>query len=79
MRPRKLSYREQQELAALPTQIEELEKRQGELEVLSSDPGFYQREQDTVQQTLAELTQLGQQLDALLERWSELEEREEQA
>jgi ATP-binding cassette subfamily F protein uup len=79
VRPRKLSYREQQELAALPTQIEELEKRQGELEVLSSDPGFYQREQDTVQQTLAELTQLGQQLDALLERWSELEEREERA
>jgi len=70
---RKLSYKDQRELEQLPGLIETLESRQGELEALISKPDFYQSEQDSIDTTLAELTQLQAQLDSAFERWETLD------
>jgi len=72
---RKLSYREQQELAGLPARIEALETRQAELEAMTAAPDFYQGDAAAVQATLAEFTDLQATLEAAVERWAELEER----
>ncbi len=70
---RKLSYKEQRELDALPAILEQLEDRQSELEATIADPGFYQQDQTVVTNTLDELSRIGEELDAALERWTELE------
>jgi ATP-binding cassette subfamily F protein uup len=72
---KKLSYREQQELADLPARIEALETRQAELEAATAAPDFYQGDASAVQATLAEFTELQATLEAAVERWAELEER----
>ncbi len=74
-RSRKLSYKEQRELAALPGRIEELERQQATLEQTVSDPGFYQRDHAEVDRTLAELAALQADLEVAYERWTSLEER----
>ncbi|MEQ8264535.1 ATP-binding cassette domain-containing protein [Pseudohaliea sp.] len=72
---KKLSYREQQELAELPARIEALEARQAELEAMTAAPDFYQGDAAAVQATLAEFSDLQATLEAAVERWAELEER----
>ena len=72
---KKLSYREQQELAELPARIEALEIRQAELEAITAAPDFYQGDASAVQATLTEFTELQATLEAAVERWAELEER----
>ncbi len=73
-RRRKLSYKEQRELDALPAQIEALEQRQQALEETSADPAFYQREHTEVQAVLEELATIQTELDHAMERWAELED-----
>ncbi len=73
--PKKLSYKESRELEALPGEIEAMETRQAELEALSADPGFYDREPEEVQALLKELAEIGPSLEERIERWGELEER----
>ncbi|EED35664.1 ABC transporter, ATP-binding protein [Luminiphilus syltensis NOR5-1B] len=70
---RKLSYKEQRELDALPDKIEQLEAQQADLESKTSDPAFYQQPQDAVKATLAELNSVNELLDETLERWTELD------
>jgi len=70
---RKLSYKDQRELDALPGLIEELEQSQQALEQKVSDPGFYQRDQAEVQQVLADLTDVQAKLENAFERWSQLD------
>ncbi len=68
-----LSYREQQELDALPGKIEVLEQRQAQLHQQVSDPAFYQQalaQQRTTQETLTAITS---ELSELYDRWDELE------
>ncbi|GAB5414239.1 MAG: ATP-binding cassette domain-containing protein [Congregibacter sp.] len=72
---KKLSYKEQRELDSLPAEIEALEQRQGELETLSADPGFYAGEKDQVAATLAELSDIGAKIETLMDRWADLDER----
>ncbi|MBN7795699.1 ATP-binding cassette domain-containing protein [Parahaliea mediterranea] len=72
-RPRKLSYKDQRELQALPGKIEELETRQASLEAAMADPGFYQGDHGEIERTLAELTAVQQELEQALDRWVELE------
>ncbi|MFV8818049.1 ATP-binding cassette domain-containing protein [Haliea sp. E17] len=72
-KPRKLSYKDQRELEALPAKIETLETRIGELETRVSDPGFYQGERAEIEKTTAELARLHGELESAFERWSELE------
>jgi ATP-binding cassette subfamily F protein uup len=74
-RPRKLSYREQRELDGLPAEVDRLEGRQAELEAQTAQPDFYGGDHREVQATLDELAEVHRQLEALLERWTELEER----
>ena len=71
---RKLSYKEQRELAALPEQIETMESRQAALEAAIAAPDFYQQAHTEVEARLAELGELQQALELALERWAELED-----
>ena len=73
---KKLSYKDQRELDALPATIEELEKQQAELEQLMSKPEFYDNTDDggkSVEETLKQAADLQTQLDQVYERWEELE------
>jgi len=72
---RKLSYKEQRELEALPDKMEALEQRQAALEEAVAQPDFYQQEHSTVEQALADLALVQEELDAAFERWAELEDQ----
>ena len=72
-RTRKLSYKDQRELDALPERIESLESQQAELEQKMADPGFYQQEHTLVQEVLAEAARVEAEMEQALERWTELE------
>lgn len=73
----KLKFHEQRELDALPGRIELLEQRQGELQSLIAEPDFYAGPPDAVQPVLDELADIERQLEAEVERWSALEEKQE--
>ena len=70
---RKLSYKEQRELDALPEKIDALEQRQAALEAETAASSFYEQPAETVTAKLAELSSTLEALDQLIERWSELE------
>ncbi len=70
---RKLSYKEQRELDALPGQIEALETRQAELTAQTADPAFYEQPQAVVAEALNALAAVQAELEAAFERWSLLE------
>lgn len=71
---RKLSYKEQRELDALPALIETLEASVSELENNTTADGFYQQEHTLVEAALKALTDTQSKLDAAYERWAELDE-----
>ncbi|MFV3368020.1 ATP-binding cassette domain-containing protein [Pseudomonas sp. NY15435] len=71
---KKLSYKLQRELEAIPGQIEALEAEMAALQEETASPDFYQRPQDEAQAALARLGTLQEDLDRLIERWAELEE-----
>lgn len=68
----KLSYKEQQELDALPEKIDALEKEQKEIQLLVSQPDFYRQEQDKVNSALTRLTELEEALENAYIRWENL-------
>ena len=70
---RKLSYKEQRELAAMPGLIETLEQRQQALEATMAAPDFYQREHGQVQEVIAQLATVQAELEAAFARWAELD------
>ncbi len=72
-RGRKLSYKDQRELDALPEKIEALETQVAQLEEKIADPAFYQGEHDAVNAVLAELSDAQAELEAAFDRWSELD------
>jgi ABC transport system ATP-binding/permease protein len=71
---RKLSYKEQRELAGLPARMEALEKEKNELAAQSADAGFYSLPRAEVAASLARLAELEEEIDAALARWMELED-----
>ncbi|MBT8122130.1 MAG: ATP-binding cassette domain-containing protein [Gammaproteobacteria bacterium] len=73
VKAKKLSYKDQRELDALPVQIEALEVEQGELQLAMSQPEFYQKSPDEVKGTLTRLEAVNAELEACFERWGELE------
>jgi ATP-binding cassette subfamily F protein uup len=73
-KPRKLSYKEQRELEALPERIEALETEQGELQAQISAAEFYQQDKDTIAATLARFEAVNTELDQCYQRWAELED-----
>ncbi|WP_028239911.1 ATP-binding cassette domain-containing protein [Stutzerimonas azotifigens] len=71
---KKLSYKLQRELDALPGLIDQTEAKVATLQQEMADPAFYQQPSDRTSEALARLEALQKELDALLERWAELEE-----
>jgi ATP-binding cassette subfamily F protein uup len=71
---KKLSYKLQRELDELPKSIEALEAKQAELGAETGGADFYQKDKDYVTAKLDDLQAIEQQLEALEERWLELEE-----
>ena len=69
----KLSYKDQRELAAMPALIESLEERQKTLEAAMSQPDFYQRDHNEVQEVIAQLAAVQEEMEKAFERWSELD------
>jgi len=73
-RPRKLSFKEERELEALPERIAALEEEQERLHTRLSDPEFYKSAGSEVAAINARLAELEQELEAAFRRWEELEE-----
>ena len=70
---RKLSYKDQRELAELPTRLEALEKQKAELSAAINDPGFYSRPRAEVTASLEKLAELDAAIETAFSRWAELE------
>jgi len=72
-KPRKLSYKDQRELDALPDRLAALEAERTSLEAAISEPTFYERPPADVQRELQRVSDLATQIDAVYARWAELE------
>ncbi|TWT83974.1 ABC transporter ATP-binding protein uup [Planctomycetes bacterium CA13] len=70
---KKLSYKEQRELAELPARIESLEAAIEKLHQTMADPGFYQSEGAKIAEATNKLAELDQHLANAFARWEELE------
>ncbi|MCL4207543.1 MAG: ATP-binding cassette domain-containing protein [Pirellulaceae bacterium] len=71
----RLSFKEQQELAALPGRIEQLEADIAELHRDMASPEFYRRSGEEIAAEAARLRDLEEQMAAAYGRWEELEAR----
>ncbi len=71
----KLSYRESQELAALPNRISLLETEQAGLTARLSDAGLYRESPEESKRLQEQMKRLDAELKAALSRWEELEGR----
>jgi ATP-binding cassette subfamily F protein uup len=72
-KPKKLSYKLQRELDELPVQLESHETLQAELTEKLSDPGLYRDKPAEVTRLQQQLEQVESELQALYDRWEELE------
>lgn len=72
-RSRKLSFKEERELEALPERITLLEEEQSTLHARLSDPEFYKKAGGEVVGVNTRLVELEQELEAAYLRWDELE------
>lgn len=72
-RPRKLSYKEKQELAQLPEQIEVLETEQSEIYATLADPTFYQTQGAQTASLQERLDAIATELETAYARWEALE------
>lgn len=70
---KKLSYKFQRELEALPGQIEAVEQKIAAIQLQISDAGFYQKSSEHTSKVLADLERMQAELDVLVERWAELD------
>ncbi len=72
-RPRKLSFREERELEALPDMIAGLEDEQEKLHATLADPGFYKNAGAEIAAINSRLETLEHELAEAYRRWEELE------
>ena len=72
-RPRKLSFKEERELEALPDRIASLEQEQEQIHGTLADPEFYKNAGPEVVTLNARLEELDAELLAAYERWEQLE------
>jgi ATP-binding cassette subfamily F protein uup len=72
-KPKKLSYKDQRELDALPARIEALETEQAQLHAAVNDAGFYQQSADDISVALGRLEAIAGELETCYERWGILE------
>ena len=73
--PKKLTYREQQELKDLPARIEALEVEQQALNAKVAGADFYKESGEAIKEALARVASLQEQLLLAYARWDELESR----
>ncbi len=71
--PRRLSHKDQRELAALPERLQDLEAQKARIETELSDPALYRGAPDALQERLQRLADIGNELEAGYARWAELE------
>ncbi len=71
---RKLSYKEKQELEALPARIEALESDLRALHEAMASPAFYKQDGAAIAQMRARLAEGERELAAKYERWASLDE-----
>jgi ATP-binding cassette subfamily F protein uup len=76
---KKLSYKEQRELNAIPGRIEALEQEQRQLTQQVSQAELYQQHRDTITATMDRLHQIHEELEQAYERWEYLDAREKSA
>jgi ATP-binding cassette subfamily F protein uup len=76
---KKLSYKLQRELDMLPEQIAALEEEQEKLEQQASAADFYQRDHSETGPVLERLGAIEEELMAALERWTELENLQQES
>ncbi|MCW8908555.1 MAG: ATP-binding cassette domain-containing protein [Sedimenticola sp.] len=73
VKPKKLSYKDQRELDALPKRIEELERKLEQLQMTLADPAYYKRPQEEQAETQRQLQATETELNEAYGRWEELE------
>ena len=71
--PKKLSYKEQKELEALPARIEELESERANLHEEMVSPAFYKQDPDEIAKVADRTKQIEEELTAAYARWEQLE------
>jgi len=74
---RKLGYREQRELEALPQHIEKLEEEQKALFETMSEPSFYQEDGERIAAAKERAEALERELGEAYEKWELLESRQQ--
>ncbi len=75
--PKKLSYKEQRELDALPELIAELEAKIEALQHSMAQPEFYQQVKDEISKANDSMMQFETELEQKFERWEALEAKRE--
>jgi ATP-binding cassette subfamily F protein uup len=73
--PKKLTYREREELEQLPSKIHALEEEQRALAAKIAAPDFYKERADAIAQALARVEAVHDELLQAMARWDELESR----
>ena len=72
-RQRKLSFKEQRELDALPQRIEALEAEQHQLYQTMSDPLFFQKGKEEIAQAKSRVSAIEEELAKVYQRWESLD------
>ena len=75
-RPQKLTYKEQMELADMEDKILQAEGEAEELQSRIHQPDFYQQDSDAIRSILADFEAAQAQVEALYQRWEDLESRQ---
>ncbi|OEE62207.1 ABC transporter ATP-binding protein [Enterovibrio norvegicus] len=75
---KKLSYKLQRELEALPQLLENLENEISQLQESVNDPAFFQKSTEETQPILQRLSDVEVELETAFERWEELEEMQKE-
>ncbi len=73
VKPRKLSFKEQKELDALPKRIEELDAEHQQIVATMADPAFYRQSGDKITTVKARLESVEKELSETYKRWQELD------
>ncbi len=77
VKPRKLSFKEQKELDALPKRIEDLDAEHQQIIATMADPAFYRQSGDKVTSAKVRLEALEKELAETYKRWQDLEAAKE--
>jgi len=73
-KPKKLTYKDQRELDALPAQIEDFENEVEKLQNLMADEAFYKQEKDEILKVQKKLEEVQAGLAHCYTRWEVLEQ-----